>query len=462
MPKARRPVPPVTPAGPTPAGPTPAPGRNPEPAVRAPAPPAHGEQPVGRPQQEVLRVAGVPVLVAAMVAAPGSVGPLTAAPAGAHTASPAQASGQGAGPAAARPAGQVATAARTGGGGGGRTGGRPVHVAYTVRDGDTLSQIAERAGIALRAVLSANDLSAQDVILPGQRLLLPTPRVPLLNASRRAPRPVVHRVVAGDTVIGIADRYGVDPRAVLRVNRLDPAALIHPGRKLVVPGARATAPRRAARRPAPTHGYTVRRDDTLSGIAAAARTDLEKVLALNHLTASSVLRPGQRILLPGRGPRPAADRPARGPGDAVRTAAAANRAALAHRPAPSRARVRALVRAAAARLGVDPALALAVAYQESGFNQRRVSGANAIGVMQVIPSSGRWASGLVGRELDLLDARDNVVAGVAILAALTARAPEPTAIAAYYQGMAAVTEHGMFPDTRRYVANVQTLKRRFS
>jgi soluble lytic murein transglycosylase-like protein len=121
-----------------------------------------------------------------------------------------------------------------------------------------------------------------------------------------------------------------------------------------------------------------------------------------------------------------------------------------------------LIRAAAARLGVDPALALAVAYQESGFDQRRVSGANAIGVMQVIPSSGRWASGLVGRELDLLDARDNVVAGVAILAALTARAPEPTAIAAYYQGMAAVTEHGMFPDTRRYVANVQTLKRRFS
>jgi len=484
MPKARRPVPPVTPTGPVPTGPAPtgpAPtGSAPTgsaltgsaltgsvpaaaPGAPAPAPPPHGEQPVGRPQQEVLRVAGVPVLMAAMVAAPGSVGPLTAAPAGTHTASPAQSAGQAAGRPAVQPAGQGTTVPRTGGGdGGGRAGGRPVHVAYTVRDGDTLSGIAERAGTPLRTVLTANGLSAQDLILPGQRLVLPKLRVPLLNASRRAPRPVVHRVVAGDTVSGVADRYGVDPRAVLRANRLDPAALIHPGRKLVVPGARATTPRRVARRPAPTHAYTVRRDDTLSGIAATARTDLGKVLALNHLTPSSVLRPGQRILLPGRGPRPAADRPARGPADAVRTAAAANRAALAHRPAPSKVRTRALIRAAAARLGVDPALALAVAYQESGFNQRRVSGANAIGVMQVIPSSGRWASGLVGRELDLLDARDNVVAGVAILAALTAKAPEPTAIAAYYQGMAAVTEHGMFPDTRRYVANVQTLKRRFS
>ena len=110
---------------------------------------------------------------------------------------------------------------------------------------------------------------------------------------------------------------------------------------------------------------------------------------------------------------------------------------------------------------LDPALALAVAAEESGFDQRRVSSANAIGVMQVVPSSGRWASGLVGRKLDLLDARDNVVAGVAILAALRAAAPEETAVAAYYQGLASVREHGLYDDTRRYVANVLTLRERY-
>ena len=43
---------------------------------------------------------------------------------------------------------------------------------------------------------------------------------------------------------------------------------------------------------------------------------------------------------------------------------------------------------------------LAIAYQESGWNQRAVSPANAVGVMQVIPDSGRWASDLAGRRPD--------------------------------------------------------------
>jgi soluble lytic murein transglycosylase-like protein len=81
--------------------------------------------------------------------------------------------------------------------------------------------------------------------------------------------------------------------------------------------------------------------------------------------------------------------------------------------------------------------------------------------MQVVPSSGRWASSLVGRRLDLFDTRDNVIAGVAILSALTALENEETAIAAYYQGLTSVRQHGLFPDTRRYVADVLALRQRF-
>lgn len=113
-------------------------------------------------------------------------------------------------------------------------------------------------------------------------------------------------------------------------------------------------------------------------------------------------------------------------------------------------------------MGVDPALALAVAQQESGFDQRAVSPANAVGTMQVIPSSGLWASDLVGRRLNLLDPQDNVTAGVAILRALVNTSDDlPTAIASYYQGQGSVRANGMYSDTRRYVANVQTLMTRF-
>jgi N-acetylmuramoyl-L-alanine amidase len=116
----------------------------------------------------------------------------------------------------------------------------------------------------------------------------------------------------------------------------------------------------------------------------------------------------------------------------------------------------------ATRHGVDPALAMAVAYQESGFNQRRVSVANAIGTMQVIPSSGRWASDLVGRPLDLMEVNDNITAGVVILKSLLASAPSrEQAIAGYYQGLGSVRKNGMYADTERYVANVQRLSLRF-
>jgi len=110
---------------------------------------------------------------------------------------------------------------------------------------------------------------------------------------------------------------------------------------------------------------------------------------------------------------------------------------------------------------VDPALALAVSYQESGWNQRAVSVANAVGAMQVIPTTTDWISGVVGRRLDPLDPRDNATTGVVLLKILMqATGSERRAVAGYYQGLRSVRERGMFPDTVRYVENVLALKAR--
>ena len=124
--------------------------------------------------------------------------------------------------------------------------------------------------------------------------------------------------------------------------------------------------------------------------------------------------------------------------------------------------MQAIIAATASRYGVDPALAQAIAYQESGFDMRAVSPANAVGAMQVIPSSGQWTSEMAGRPLDLLDPHDNATAGVLLLRAhARSGADQATVIAAYYQGMSSVRQHGMYADTRRYVANVQTLMARY-
>jgi hypothetical protein len=64
--------------------------------------------------------------------------------------------------------------------------------------------------------------------------------------------------------------------------------------------------------------------------------------------------------------------------------------------------------------------------------------------------------------LNLYDAQDNVTAGVALLSVLTHETPhEPTAVAGYYQGLASVRSHGMFRDTKQYVADVMALRSRF-
>jgi soluble lytic murein transglycosylase-like protein len=146
----------------------------------------------------------------------------------------------------------------------------------------------------------------------------------------------------------------------------------------------------------------------------------------------------------------------------VVSAAARNRAVLESRRLPGRHAMRALIVRTAKRNGVDPSLALAVSWQESGWNMRRVSVANAIGAMQVIPSTGTWISGVVGRRLNLLSPRDNVTAGVVLLKILTRSASDKNAIAGYYQGLGSVRQHGMYADTKRYVANIQYLQKRFT
>lgn len=342
----------------------------------------------------------------------------------------------------------------------------PRAVLYTVKAGDTIWDIAARTGTTVGALLAANQLDADARIRPGQVLALPTdahlPSVPSTPRPKPAAPRVVHVVQPGETVSGIALRYHISVAAIVKANKLGKGAAIMPGQKLVLPGAR---PRRTtAPRPPVTHAYVVQRGDTLSGIALTAGVPLTTLTALNHLSASDVIFPGQRLLLPGPAPAAAAGTLAAGVVDgttAVRSAASANRAALATRPAPTAAQITHLIKASARRYGVDPALALAIGGVESGFDQRQVSSANAIGVMQVVPSSGRWAASLVGRRLNLFDAEDNVVAGVAILAALRAAAPEETAVAAYYQGLSSVRERGLYDDTRRYVANVLTLRERF-
>jgi soluble lytic murein transglycosylase-like protein len=114
----------------------------------------------------------------------------------------------------------------------------------------------------------------------------------------------------------------------------------------------------------------------------------------------------------------------------------------------------------AQRHGVNPHLALAISWQEAGWQQRRISSAGAIGAMQVMPSTGRWMSTYLGRPLNLYGLYDNVTAGVYLIKVLQSQTGPRKSVAAYYQGLGAVQKYGMFASTKSYVRNVVHLRER--
>lgn len=335
-------------------------------------------------------------------------------------------------------------------------------VNYTVRDGDTVSDIAASHRTDVRALVRANQLKAGGhLIRAGSKLRVP-------GAVAKPPKVRLARYVvrSGDTVSHIALRFGVPAATIVRANRLDRSGTIYVGQHLALPVKVVSAKAKAARSAAAAlrvSRYVVRSGDTVSAVAVRHRSSIAAILKANRLTMTSRIQPGQVLRVPVRARVSANSFAGRTYPDRIVNAAAANRSRLASRAVPSREATRRLIAKTATRYGVDPALALAVAYQESGWNHRQVSVANAIGVMQVIPSSGRWASELVGRRLDLLDTRDNVTAGVVILRALTRSARHPDhVIAGYYQGLSSVLRRGMYVDTKQYVRSVKVLRARFA
>jgi soluble lytic murein transglycosylase-like protein len=340
-------------------------------------------------------------------------------------------------------------------------------------------------------------------------LVTPTHAV-VAAAQQRAWTTVTVR--PGDTLWHLAITHHTTVGAIVAKNHLDDeGALIHVGQKLLVPGASLAAIAPAAtgpatkpaakpaaarkkptkltptpRRPAATPArrvHLVHPGDTMWSIAQRYKVSLTALLAANHLGASSYIYVGERITIPGpataatsRAAAKPATKPARKPipkpststsmpkpastaASAARArAVASSKAKLAATTVPSRTETAALIRSIATRHGVDPKLALAIAWLESGWYQRAVSPTNAVGVMQIMPTTATWASQLAGRRLDLYDVHDNITAGVLVLRALQTLADsKDQAIAAYYQGLYSVRTRGLYTDTKAYVAHVKAI-----
>lgn len=160
----------------------------------------------------------------------------------------------------------------------------PATNSYTVVRGDTLSGIGAKTGVNWRDIASANGIGAPYTIYPGQVLKLSGG-----SAAAPAPSGGSYTVVSGDTLSGIAAKFGTNWQTLQQMNGIGDPNRIFPGQVLRVPGSGSGSA------PAPTAArtYTVQSGDTLSGIAAKFGTSWKTLQSINGLPDANKIYPGQ-------------------------------------------------------------------------------------------------------------------------------------------------------------------------
>jgi peptidoglycan hydrolase-like protein with peptidoglycan-binding domain len=186
--------------------------------------------------------------------------------------------------------------------------------------------------------------------------------------------------------------------------------------------------------------YVVRPGDSLTAIARKHGTTLSKLAQLNKLNPAHPLLIGTKLRLPMSVPSPAP------------TAVSATNAGS----------VRASLDRWSAHYGINPSLARALAWMESGYNNEVVSSVGAQGVMQLLPSTWDYVEQVLIRAKVLHDADGNVHVGLAYLNHLldAFNGDEQLALAAWYQGERSVKATGPYKVSKAFVADVLALKER--
>ncbi len=331
----------------------------------------------------------------------------------------------------------------------GKTGG-----VYTVVAGDTLYSIARRHATTVATVQALNDLGDTSAIQIGQTIRL--------EAVAVAPAPVPAAVP--DNQVGTSDQVaGGDPSERIDVESPPEADL-----ELQV-GSSVNA------------SYRVAAGDTLYGIARRFGTTAQTLASMNGLTNSNLINVGQVLTVPvaardglggpsGAGRTPTVispgevvDTPLRSAGGGDQSlpvslfgAAATDPQRLALVPAFDR---------WADHYGVDRRLLKGLAFVESSWRTEARSSSGAVGIGQLMPDTSRWiAASLIGDPtLDPTQAEDNIRMAARYLRYLQDQTGvEANAIGAYYQGIGSLQRDGLKAGTAVYIARVQAARAAFA
>jgi membrane-bound lytic murein transglycosylase D len=178
---------------------------------------------------------------------------------------------------------------------------------YTVREGDTVTSVAQRFGTTAQHLRELNELGNANTIKVGAELRVPSAvatlppqvlqaaaRVDGRNRSRSVS--AVHVVRRGDTLSGIARQHSTSVATLARINGIDPNGTLRAGQKLKLrSGSEAGGQVASVSGDGKRVTYVVQRGDTLSGIARTLRVSVNDLREWNKLSGSDI-RPGQKLI----------------------------------------------------------------------------------------------------------------------------------------------------------------------
>lgn len=187
--------------------------------------------------------------------------------------------------------------------------------------------------------------------------------------------------------------------------------------------------------------YIVKPGDSLTALARRWHTTLTRLARLNSLDPRRYLLIGAKLRLP---------------------ASVSSTSRSVSVSATDATAVRASIDEWAGHYGVDPRLARALAWMESGYQNDVVSSVGAQGVMQLLPSTWKYVENVLIGHPVAHTADGNVEVGIALIHHLLSvfGGNERLALAAWYQGERAVRKQGIYKVSKVFVADVEALKTR--
>ncbi len=158
---------------------------------------------------------------------------------------------------------------------------------YTVKAGDTLSGIAARYGTTYQELARINNIANPNVIFVGQ--VLNVKGAPVVAPAAPTEGVITYIVKSGDTLSAIAARYGTTYQAIANFNGIADPNKINTGQTLRIPSNNSHPAAEASQT------YIVKSGDTLSGIAAKYGTTYQKLAQINGIADPNKIYAGQVI-----------------------------------------------------------------------------------------------------------------------------------------------------------------------